>query len=123
MADFRTVEKILELELALYRIEKTLESLLQKDSQIMATLADLSKKVDGLINLVATATTDQQTSLADLKAEVIALQNKGTDPAAIDALIAKIDGISTSVSALDAAAKGADPGPQVEPTPIPAPAP
>lgn len=74
-------------------------------------------QIDAVQTALATLTTDTSTALADIAAKISALQAQTADPATAT----ELGNILTSVQALDAQVKGADPGPVVvNPSPAPA---
>ena len=96
--------------MALRDIHTQLKTVLTNQEKMMAQLDDLLQKETDTLTFIGTLTTDFNTALADLKAQV---------PATVDLTpaLAKFDAISSALSTFDASIKAADPGTTVT-TPV-----
>lgn len=79
-------------------------------------LTALSDKLDGLDALLTKTGTDLATAIADLKS---ALPTDVADKDDVAAALARMDGITAKVNAIDLAGIAADPGAPAAPAPAP----
>lgn len=78
----------------------------------MSDVSDLQNAEGALATQLASYETTVTTAVSDLQAEVANLQANGTDTAAIEAVVAQLQGLTSTAATDEAAAAAADPGAQ-----------